>query len=134
MFLQLEILVNQLRALVGGDHKLRKGYLMLSNTETPKYYAQFRESVIAGEIPVNKEISLEMNRIDELILNPNIYYDEQAVEGFIKYCEMELTLTDGSDLYLLDTFKVWAEQIFAWYYFVERSIYSPGETGLKEST
>lgn len=102
---------------------------MLSNTETPKYYAKFRESVIAGEIPVNKEISLEMNRIDELILNPNIYYDEQAVEGFIKYCEMELTLTDGSDLYLLDTFKVWAEQIFAWYYFVERSIYSPGENG-----
>ena len=97
----------------------------LSNTATPIYYEQFRDSVIRGEIPVNKEIAMEMNRIDELIANPNFYYDDLAVEGFIKYCENELTLTDGSDLHLLDTFKVWAEQIFGWYYFVERSVYVP---------
>lgn len=97
----------------------------LSNTATPIYYGQFRDSVIRGEIPVNKEIAMEMNRIDELIANPNFYYDDLAVEGFIKYCENELTLTDGSDLHLLDTFKVWAEQIFGWYYFVERSVYVP---------
>jgi phage terminase large subunit-like protein len=103
--------------------------LVLSNTATPYYYGLFREQVIRGEIPVNKEISLEMNRIDDLIANPNIYYDNQAVDGFIKYCEFELTLTDGSDLHLLDTFKVWAEQIFGWYYFVERSIYQPAENG-----
>jgi phage terminase large subunit-like protein len=103
--------------------------LALSNTATPKYYGEFRDSVLSGEIPVNREISLEMNRIDDLISNQNIYYDDQAVEGFIKYCEMELTLTDGSDLYLLDTFKLWAEQIFGWYYFVERSVYQPGENG-----
>lgn len=99
--------------------------MSLSNTTTPKYYAQFRENVIRGNIPVCKEISLEMNRIDELILNRGIYYDEDAVEGFIEYCERELTLTDGSDLILLDTFKLWGEQVFGWYYFVERSIYEP---------
>lgn len=97
----------------------------LSNTATPIYYGQFRDRVIRGEIPVNKEIAMEMNRIDELIANPNFYYDDLAVEGFIKYCENELTLTDGSDLHLLDTFKLWAEQIFGWYYFVERSVYVP---------
>ena len=102
---------------------------MLSNTATPVYYSEFRDSVLRGEIPVNEEISLEMNRIDSLIRNPNIYYDEDAVEGFIKYCEWELTLTDGSDLHLLDTFKVWAEQIFGWYYYVERNIYQPGRDG-----
>jgi phage terminase large subunit-like protein len=101
----------------------------LSNTAVPKYYSEFRKSVLNGEIPVNKEISLEMNRIDDLIENPNIYYDDKAIDGFIKYCEMELTLTDGSDLYLLDTFKLWAEQIFGWYYFVERSVYQPGKNG-----
>lgn len=99
---------------------------MLSNTATPFYYEQFRQKVISGEIVVNKEISLEMNRIDDLIANPNIYYDPAPVEGFIKYCEMELTLTDGSDLHLLDTFKLWAEQIFCWYYYVERSVYQQG--------
>lgn len=97
----------------------------LSNTATPRYYAEFRDRVLRGEIPVNREISSEMNRIDALIANPNIYYDDSAVEGFIKYCEWELTLTDGSDLYLLDTFKLWAEQIFCWCYFVERSVYQP---------
>lgn len=97
----------------------------LSNTATPIYYGQFRDAVIRGEIPVNREISLEMNRIDSLIANPNIYYDDQAVEGFIRYCDGELTLTDGSDLHLLDSFKLWAEQIFGWYYFVERSVYVP---------
>jgi phage terminase large subunit-like protein len=101
----------------------------LSNTATPYYYGQFREAVLRGEIPVNKEISMEMNRIDELIANPNIYYDDMAVDGFVKYCENELTLTDGSDLHLLDSFKVWAEQIFGWYYFVERSVYQPGING-----
>jgi phage terminase large subunit-like protein len=97
----------------------------LSNTAVPIYYGQFREAVIKGEIPVNREISLEMNRIDSLIANPNMYYDDEAVEGFIRYCEGELTLTDGSDLHLLDSFKLWAEQIFGWYYFVERSVYIP---------
>ena len=94
--------------------------MSLSNTATPIYYGRFREAVLRGEIPVNREISQEMNRIDSLIANPNIYYDDQAVEGFIRYCEGELTLTDGSDLHLLDSFKLWAEQIFGWYYFVER--------------
>jgi phage terminase large subunit-like protein len=103
--------------------------LVLSNTATPYYYGEFRKQVLNGEIPVNREVSLEMNRIDALIANPNIYYDPQAVEGFIKYCEWELTLTDGSDLFLLDTFKLWAEQIFGWYYFVERSVYQPGIDG-----
>ena len=99
--------------------------MALSNTATPIYYEEFRQQVLDGEIPVNREISMEMNRIDDLIANPHIYYDDQAVEGFIKYCETELTLTDGMDLHLLDTFKVWAEQIFGWYYFVERSVYNP---------
>ena len=99
----------------------------LSNTAVPIYYGQFREAVLRGEIPVNREISLEMNRIDSLIANPNIYYDDQAVEGFVRYCENELTLTDGSDLHLLPSFKLWAEQIFGWYYFVERSVYVPSK-------
>jgi phage terminase large subunit-like protein len=97
----------------------------LSNRATPIYYGQFREAVLRGDIPVNREIAMEMNRIDALIANPNIYYDDQAVEGFIKYCETELTLTDGSDLWLLPSFKLWAEQIFGWYYFVDRSVYVP---------
>lgn len=97
----------------------------LSNTAIPIYYGRFREAVLRGEIPVNREISMEMNRIDSLIANPNIYYDDSAVEGFIRYCEGELTLTDGSDLHLLPSFKLWAEQIFGWYYFVERSVYVP---------
>ena len=99
----------------------------LSNTAVPIYYGQFRDAVLAGEIPVNREISLEMNRIDALIANPNVYYDDQAVEGFIKYCEGEATLTDGSDLHLLFIFKVWAEQIFGWYTFIERSVYVPSK-------
>lgn len=99
--------------------------MTLSNTATPKYYEEFRNSVLRGDILVNREVSLEMNRIDMLIENPNIYYDDKAVDGFVKYCENELTLTDGSDLHLLDSFKLWAEQIFAWYYFVERSVYKP---------
>jgi phage terminase large subunit-like protein len=103
--------------------------LALSNKATPHYYGLFRDQVVAGEIPVNKEISMEMNRIDDLIENPNIYYDEHAIKGFIQYCEWELTLTDGSDLHLLDTFALWAEQIFGWYYFVERSVYQPSEDG-----
>lgn len=103
--------------------------MALSNTATPRYYGKFRDAVIRGEIPVCKEISMEMNRIDELIANPGIYYDDQAVEGFIEYCENELTLTDGEDLHLLDSFKLWAEQIFGWYYFVERSVYVPSEDG-----
>ena len=97
----------------------------LSSSAAPIYYSRFREAVLRGEIPVNREISQEMNRIDALIANPNIYYDDQAVEGFIRYCEGELTLTDGSDLHLLESFKLWAEQIFGWYYFVERSVYVP---------
>ena len=103
--------------------------MVLSNTATPFYYGQFRDAVLSGEIPVNREISMEMNRIDELIANPNIYYDDDAVKGFIKYCEFELTLTDGSDLHLLDSFKLWAEQIFGWYFFIERSVYEPNEVG-----
>lgn len=99
--------------------------MTLSNTATPKYYGQFRDSVLRGEIPVCKEISMEMNRIDSLIDDPNIYYDDQAVEGFIAYCEEECTLTDGSDLHLLDTFKLWAEQLLGWFYFVDRYIYQP---------
>ena len=98
---------------------------MLSNTATPRYYGEFREKVLRGEIPVCKEISMEMNRIDDLIANPGVYYDDEAIDGFIAYCENELTLTNGEDLYLLDSFKLWAEQIFGWYYFVERSVYVP---------
>lgn len=103
--------------------------MSLSNKATPIYYGRFRDAVIRGEIPVNREIAMEMNRIDDLIANPNIYYDDQAVEGFILYAEKELTLTDGADLHLLDSFKVWAEQIFGWYYFVERSVYEPFSDG-----
>lgn len=103
--------------------------MSLSNTATPKYYGMFRDAVLRGEIPVCETISMEMNRIDSLIANPGIYYDDRAVDGFIKYCENELTLTDGSDLTLLDSFKLWAEQIFGWYYYVERSIYEPSPDG-----
>ncbi len=103
--------------------------MALSNTAVPKYYGQFRDAVIRGEIPVCEEISLEMNRIDSLIENPGIWYDDQAIQGFINYCENELTLTDGEDLHLLDSFKLWAEQIFGWYYFVERSVYEPNPDG-----
>ena len=103
--------------------------MSLSNTATPKYYGMFRDAVMRGEIPICEEISLEMNRIDSLIDNPGIWYDNEAVEGFIDYCENELTLTDGSDLHLLDSFKLWAEQIFGWYYFVERSVYEPSPDG-----
>lgn len=103
--------------------------MALSNTATPKYYGRFREAVLRGEIPVNKEVSMEMNRIDDLIANPGIYYDDEAVEGWIAYCENELTLTDGGDLKLLDTFKLWGEQVFGWYYFIERSVYVPYSDG-----
>ena len=103
--------------------------MALSNTATPKYYGRFRDAVIRGEIPVCNEISLEMNRIDDLIANPGIWYDDEAIDGFIEYCENELTLTDGEDLHLLDSFKLWAEQIFGWYYFVERSVYEPSPDG-----
>ena len=101
----------------------------LSNTATPKYYGEFREAVMRGEIPVCQTIEMEMNRIDDLIANPGIWYDDQAVQGFIDYCENELTLTNGEDLYLLDSFKLWAEQVFGWYYFVERSVYEPDPDG-----
>ena len=103
--------------------------MALSNTATPIYYGQFRDAVIRGEIPICKEISMEMNRIDDLIANPGIWYDDQAIQGFVDYCENELTLTDGEDLKLLDSFKLWAEQIFGWYYFVERSVYVPSPDG-----
>ena len=103
--------------------------MSLSNTAVPIYYGQFREQVLRGEIPVCREIAMEMARIDDLIANPAIYYDDEAVEGFVRYCENELTLTDGSDMVLLDTFKLWAEQIFGWYYFIERSIYVPNLDG-----
>jgi phage terminase large subunit-like protein len=101
--------------------------MSLSNTAVPIYYGQFRDAVMRGEIPVCETISLEMNRIDELIANPGVYYDDEAVNGFIEFCESELTLTDGSDLKLLDSFKLWAEQIFGWYYYVERQVYEPYE-------
>ena len=103
--------------------------MALSNTATPIYYGQFREAVLRGDIPVCREISMEMNRIDDLIANPGIWYDDKAVEGFVNYCENELTLTNGEDLHLLDSFKLWAEQIFGWHYFVERSIYVPNPDG-----
>ena len=103
--------------------------MALSNTATPKYYGEFRDAVIRGEIPVCETIEMEMNRIDALIANPGVWYDDQAIKGFVDYCENELTLTDGSDLHLLDSFKLWAEQIFGWYYFVERSVYVPSKDG-----
>lgn len=102
---------------------------MLSNTATPVYYGEFREAVLNGEIPVCREISMEMNRIDDLIRNPAVYYDDEAVEGWIRFCENELTLTDGSDLHMIDTFKLWGEQVFGWYYFIERSIFKPNRSG-----
>ena len=103
--------------------------MALSNTATPKYYGMFRDAVIRGEIPVNEEISMEMNRIDSLIADPGIWYDDQAIKGWVDYCENELTLTDGEDLHLLDTFMLWGEQVFGWYYFVERSVYEPSSDG-----
>ena len=102
---------------------------MLSNTATPIYYGEFRNKVLSGEIPVCKTIEMEMNRIDSLIADPHMYYDDKAINGFISFCENELTLTDGSDLKLLDTFKLWAESIFGWYYFVQKEIWVPDETG-----
>jgi len=108
---------------------LEEDDMALSNTAIPKYYGEFRQSVLNGDIIVNEMISLEMNRIDALITNPNIYYDDKAIDGFIAFCETELTLTDGSDLILLDSFKLWAEQIFSWWYFMEKSVYVPGERG-----
>ena len=103
--------------------------MALSNTATPKYYGRFRDAVIRGDIPVNEEVSLEMNRINALIANPNYYYDDKAIDGFIKYCENELTLTDGSDLYLLDTFKLWAESALSWFEFIEREVFEPYPDG-----
>ena len=103
---------------------------MLSNTAVPKYYGAFREAVLRGEIPVNQYVEMEMNRIDDLISNPGIYYDDRAVEGYVDFCESELTLTDGEDLHLLDTFKLWAEQVFGWYYFVEKDVFVPNEDGI----
>lgn len=101
--------------------------MALSNTAVPKYYGMFRDAVLRGEIPVNHEVSMEMNRIDALIDNPGVYYDDEAVEGWVRFCEAEMTLTDGSDVELLDTFKLWGEEIFGWYYFIERSVYVPGK-------
>ena len=102
---------------------------MLSNTATPRYYGEFRAKVLAGEILVNREISLEMNRIDDLIADPTVFYDDLAIDGFIAFCECEMTLTDGADLYLLDTFKLWAEQIFGWWFYEERNVFEPGVDG-----
>lgn len=103
--------------------------MSLSNTATPIYYGQFRDAVLRGDIPVNQEVAMEMGRIDDLIANPKYYYDDQAVEGYVRYCENELTLTDGTNLHLLDSFKLWAEEIFGWYYFVERSVWEPNKDG-----
>ena len=102
---------------------------MLDNRATPVYYGQFRDAVMRGEIPINREIELEMHRIDDLIANPGVYYDADAINGFIAFCENELTLTDGEPLFLLPTFKLWAEQIFGWYYFVDKSVWVPNENG-----
>ena len=101
--------------------------MALSNTATPIYYGQFREAVLRGEIPVCRELSMQMNRIDDKIRNPNFYYDDKAIEGFVGYCESEMTLTDGSDLVLLPTFKLWAEDALSWFYFVDRTVYEPRE-------
>lgn len=103
--------------------------MSLSNTATPIYYGRFRDAVLRGDIRICREIEMEMNRIDKLIANPGIYYDDKAVEGYVKFCENELTLTDGTPLHLLDSFKLWAEQIFGWYYYVERSVYKPSKHG-----
>ena len=103
--------------------------MTLSNTAVPVYYGMFREKVLSGEIPVCEEISLHMNHIDEMIKNPQLYYDDRAIDGYIKFCENELTLTDGSDLVLLDTFKLWAEDLLSWFYFVDKSVYVPNASG-----
>lgn len=103
--------------------------MSLSNTATPRYYGEFRDAVLRGDIPVNREISMEMNRIDSLIADPGVYYDDEAVEGWIAFCENELTLTDGSELHMLDSFKLWGEQVFGWYYFMTKSVWEPGESG-----
>lgn len=103
--------------------------MTLSNTAVPKYYGAFREKVLSGVIPVNREITMEMNRIDDLIRNPGVYYDSEAIDGFVAFCEKETTLTDGSDLILLDSFKLWAEQIFGWYYYLDKSVFVPGKDG-----
>ena len=103
--------------------------MSLSNTAVPKYYGMFRDAVIRGDIPVNYEVSLEMNRIDALIANPGVYYDDSLVEGYRKFCEKELTLTDGSDMNVLDSFMLWAEQLLGWFYFVDRSVYIPDPDG-----
>ena len=103
--------------------------MSLSNTATPKYYGQFRDAVMRGEIPICKEVDMQMKRIDDLISNPGVYYDDKAVEGWVRFCENELTLTDGADLHLLDSFKLWGEDVFGWYYFVEKSIYQPNPNG-----
>ncbi|MGL4521110.1 MAG: terminase TerL endonuclease subunit, partial [Bacilli bacterium] len=99
--------------------------MKLSNTATPKYYAAFRAKVMSGEIPVNQWISMEMNRIDALIANPHIYYAEDAMDGFINFCETEMTLTNGDDIHLLESFKLWGEQVFCWYYYIDRNVYVP---------
>ena len=104
--------------------------MTLSNTAVPRYYGEFRDKVMRGELPVCREISMEMNRIDDLIANTGVYYDDEAVEGWVRFCENELTLTDGSDLHLLESFKLWGEQIFGWYYFVDRSVYEPNIDGV----
>ena len=109
--------------------KMGENIMALSNTATPIYYGKFRKAVMEGKIPINKEIEMEMQRIDSFIKNPGIYYDDKAIDGFIKFCENELTLTDGTNLVLLDTFKLWAEQVFGWYYFEERSVFEPNEDG-----
>lgn len=103
--------------------------MALSNTAVPKYYGRFRDAIMRGEIPICKKIEMEMNRIDDLIANPGIYYDPDPVEGWIDFCEGELTLTDGGNLHLLDSFKLWGEQVYGWYYFVDRSVYEPNPNG-----
>lgn len=121
--------MQQFKMLRNSGQRLEDDAMSLSNTAVPQYYGVFREAVLRGDIPVCREIEMEMNRIDDLIRNPGIYYDDEAINGFIKFCEQELTLTDGSPLHLLDTFKLWAEQVFGWYYFVERSIYVRNKDG-----
>lgn len=114
---------------IRGGFFFKGGGNLLSNTAVPRYYAEFRNAVLHGDIPINREIGMEMNRIDDLIANPGVYYDDMAVEGWIRFCENELTLTDGSEMHLLDSFKLWGEQVFGWYYFVERSVYKPYKDG-----
>ena len=104
--------------------------MSLSNTAVPRYYGAFRDAVVRGEIPICREVEMEMHRIDDLIANPGVYYDSEAINGFIDYCESEMTLTDGSDFFMLDSFKLWAEQVFGWYYFDERSVYVPNKDGM----